>query len=58
VGLSYFDDDVELAPFASAAAFFSRQSASCFVRRAFCFLRFGESWGVDIVAGSYHEMLA
>ena len=28
------------------AGFFSRHVASCLVRRAFCFLRFGESWGV------------
>lgn len=33
---------------------FSRHSASCFVRRAFCFLRFGESWGVVMVPPPYH----
>lgn len=38
---------------ASVATFFSRHSASCLVRRAFCFLRLGASWGVDMMGAPY-----
>ena len=35
---------------APPVAFLRRHSSSCFVRRAFCFLRRGESCGVDMLA--------
>gem|GEM_PF-4988629 len=53
---NYADFVVDVvAAFDAAAACFSRHAASCFVRRAFCFLRRGESCGVDIMSAHYQS---